>query len=114
MHPVLVFQDVGGIRAVFPATARHDTVVTAIGAPVVVQELEEFTFPRFPVDQLLLLGIATGIAHAIVVDMHVPGAGPFPGMSELRVRCRTLVRHDASFAENDGFGQVVLGCCGGH
>src|SRR5690606_39111113 len=68
VHPVDVFQLVGGEEAVLAAGTGHDTVVAAVVAAVTVAERAELGLALRPVDLRLAFGNAAGGAHAFLVE----------------------------------------------
>ena len=98
VHAVLVFQQMGGIKAVLSAAARHKAVVAAVGFAVAIAQFPKLALPVGPVNFALLVvaGVA-GVAHPVFLDDH----GLFlrmDGMLELVTAVGLLVGHHALFA----------------
>ena len=110
MHAVLVFQKMGGVKAVLAAGAGHQTVVAAIGFAVLIAQLPQFPLPLGPVDAVVGLVVAgvAGIADAVLLNDH----GLFdavPGVLELIAGIGLLVAHHTFLAELHMAGQTVVG-----
>ena len=109
VHAVLVFQQVGGVKAVLAARAGHQTVIAAIVFAVLVAELAQFLFAQRPVDVtvgLVMAGVA-GIADPVLLNNHRLFDG-FDRMLKLIAGVRLLVAHHALFAELHMSGQAVI------
>ena len=98
----------GCLDAILAATARHQTVIAAIGAAMLVEQGDQFLLAGLPIDVgILYLGVATRIADTILADIQA-GDLAILGVAKFRCRGRTLVRHDAALAEMNFFGKAVI------
>ena len=110
VHPVLVFQQMGGVKAVLTAGAGHQAVVAAVGFAVLIAQFPQFPLPLSPVDGVVFLVVAgvAGVAHAVRLNDHglFPGAD---GVLKFVAAVGLLVAHHALFAELHLLGQPVVG-----
>ena len=109
VHPVLVFQQVGGVKAVLAAGAGDQAVIAAVIFAVLVAQVAQFPLPLGPVNGFVGFVVAgmAGIADAVLLDNH----GLFdavPGVLKLIAGVGLLVAHDAFLAELHVFGQAVV------
>ena len=110
VHAVLVFQQVGGVKAVLAAGTGHQAVVAAVVFAVLVAQLAQFLFAQRPVDVtvgLVMTGVA-GIADAVLLNDHRFLDG-VDRMLKLIAGVGLLVAHDAFLAELHVLGQAVVG-----
>jgi excinuclease ABC subunit B len=69
IHPILVFENMGGKCAVFAATTRDDTVVGPVAAAMLVAEGQKLALTHFPVDAFFLhFGVAAGRTHPVLIE----------------------------------------------
>ena len=80
VHPVAVFQDVGGKRAVLAAAAGHHHVIATIIAAEFIQRCHQLVFAVFPVDLL-------GLGFTIADRRHKPR----PRQSQWSASCSSRV-----------------------
>ena len=110
VHAVLVFQQMGGVKAVLAAGTGHQAVVAAVVFAVLVAQFTQFLLTQSPVDLavgLVMAGMA-GIADAVVLDDHRFLDG-LDGMLKLIAGVGLLVAHHALFAKLHVLGQAVVG-----
>ena len=110
VHAVLVFQQMGGVKAVLAAGTGHQAVVAAIVFAVLVAQFPQFLLAQRPVDLavgLVMAGMA-GIADAVLLNHHRFLDG-LDGMLKLIAGVGLLVAHHALFAKLHMFGQAVVG-----
>lgn len=66
MHAIFGAEDVRGIEAVLAARPRHDAVIVAVAAAVLVEQVAQPSLALLPVDAtVLFLGEAAGVADSI-------------------------------------------------
>ncbi len=101
VHAIFGSQDVRSIKAILAAGPRHDAIIAAIGAAMLIKHLAQLPFAIFPIyGVVLLLSEAASVADALLVEMD----RLFLAIFCVRVfnrRVRTLIGNHTTLAEHD-------------
>ncbi|MPM89584.1 hypothetical protein SDC9_136696 [bioreactor metagenome] len=99
VHTILVLQQMCGVKAVFAATAGHQTVIAAVVFAVTVAQLAQLLLALVPIDSdFFVFAGDTGVANAVRADMHA-FFDAVDRVLKLVAGVGLLIAHDALFAK---------------
>lgn len=94
VHVVFIFELVCNVATVLTPAAGHNDIVTTVGPSVAVEQIDEFTFPIFPIQATLEIREIAGAADAVFIKGNA----------------RSLIGNGAAFAKCYFGWEIVFIC----